>query len=68
MADVIDIANEQADYILQVALGRHKRSLVTAVSAENCDNCGEPIPEARRAAVPGCDTCIVCQTFLERRR
>ena len=68
MADVIDIANEQADYILQVALGRHKRSLVTAVSAEDCEDCGEPIPEQRRVAVLGCDTCIICQTVRERRR
>lgn len=32
-----------------------------------CD-CGEPIGEARRAAVPGTRRCIGCATFLERRR
>lgn len=32
-----------------------------------CD-CGEPIGEARRAAVPGTRFCIDCATYLERRR
>ncbi|WP_430757376.1 TraR/DksA C4-type zinc finger protein [Pseudomonas aeruginosa] len=29
--------------------------------------CGEPIPPRRREAVPGCQTCIECQSFNERR-
>lgn len=32
-----------------------------------CD-CGEPIGDARRAAVPGTRLCIGCATFFERRR
>lgn len=68
MADVIDIANDQADYFLQVALDRRKRSLVATVSTEDCEDCGEPIPEPRRVAVLGCDTCIDCQAIRERRR
>jgi phage/conjugal plasmid C-4 type zinc finger TraR family protein len=31
-------------------------------SAEYCDECGEEIPEKRRAALPGIRTCIVCQS------
>lgn len=31
-------------------------------SAEDCDECGEPIPERRRAALPGVRTCIACQS------
>ncbi len=27
-----------------------------------CIACGEDIPEARRRALPGCRTCIECQT------
>jgi RNA polymerase-binding transcription factor DksA len=27
-----------------------------------CDECGEPIPEARRNALPGVRTCISCQS------
>ena len=30
-------------------------------SAHECEDCGEPIPEARRLAVPGCTRCVVCQ-------
>lgn len=32
-----------------------------------CD-CGEPIGEARRAAVPGTRQCVDCATFAERQR
>lgn len=31
-------------------------------SAAFCDLCDEPIPEARRKAVPGVRTCIACQS------
>jgi phage/conjugal plasmid C-4 type zinc finger TraR family protein len=34
-------------------------------SAENCAVCEEPIPDARRQAVPGVQTCIECQRELE---
>ncbi|MEG5393716.1 TraR/DksA C4-type zinc finger protein, partial [Enterobacter hormaechei] len=36
-----------------------------AVSAERCVECGEDIPEPRRAAVPGCKTCAECQFVIE---
>lgn len=26
-----------------------------------CLDCGEPIPEARRLAQPGCKWCVICQ-------
>lgn len=68
MADVIDIANDQADYFLQVSLNRRERGAVAAVSALDCEDCGDPIPEPRRIAVVGCDTCIDCQAARERRR
>lgn len=34
-------------------------------SARWCIDCGEPIPEARRLAVPGCSRCVDCQQFAE---
>ncbi|WNF45833.1 TraR/DksA C4-type zinc finger protein [Pseudomonas sp. SG20056] len=37
-------------------------------SAEYCDGCGVPIPQARRLAVPGCQFCVDCQSLLERVR
>jgi len=68
MADVIDMANDQADYLLQVALGRRQQVAASAVSALDCVGCGGPIPEPRRLAVVGCETCIDCQTLRERRK
>jgi RNA polymerase-binding transcription factor DksA len=34
-------------------------------SATDCEVCLEPISRARRAAVPGVQTCIECQEDLE---
>ncbi|QYN80550.1 putative zinc-finger containing protein [Kosakonia phage Kc304] len=31
-------------------------------SAEFCEECDEPIPLARRKAVPGCLLCVECQS------
>ena len=36
-----------------------------AVSSFSCVSCGAPIPEARRAAVPGVVLCFTCQDILE---
>ena len=35
-------------------------------SAGECDECGEPIPERRRAALPGVRTCVACQSERDR--
>ena len=37
-------------------------------SLEECEVCGEDIPEARRVAVPGCKTCIPCQEIIDKRK
>jgi phage/conjugal plasmid C-4 type zinc finger TraR family protein len=68
MADVIDTANDHAAYLLQVSIAQHQRRTAGhATSAEFCEACGVDIPEARRAAVLGCQTCIDCQQLRERR-
>ena len=33
-----------------------------------CIDCGDPIPERRRQAVPGCKRCVDCQELLEHWR
>ncbi|MCO8167852.1 TraR/DksA C4-type zinc finger protein [Pseudomonas sp. 21LCFQ02] len=66
MADEVDQANDQVEYLVRVALHR-RPALSTAVSATECEDCESPIPEARRAAVSGCMTCIDCQSLRERR-
>jgi phage/conjugal plasmid C-4 type zinc finger TraR family protein len=35
--------------------------------AEHCDECGDDIPPARRAAVPGVRTCVTCQSGRDKR-
>jgi phage/conjugal plasmid C-4 type zinc finger TraR family protein len=68
VSDVIDLANEHADYLLQVSIAQHQRRTVGhTTSAGSCEACGVDIPEARRAAVLGCQTCIDCQQLRERR-
>lgn len=37
-----------------------------AAAPDLCAVCDEPIPAARRAALPGVETCIDCQRELER--
>ncbi|MEQ8320681.1 MAG: DksA/TraR family C4-type zinc finger protein [Rhodospirillales bacterium] len=36
-------------------------------SATHCDECEDPIPEARRKAVPGVRTCVQCQSQRDSR-
>ena len=36
-------------------------------SAEECEECGDEIPEARRLAVPGVQFCVFCQEKHERK-
>ena len=36
-------------------------------SGDYCEECGEPIPEARRKALPGVQTCVPCQSEIDRK-
>lgn len=36
-------------------------------SLEECEDCGDEIPEARRTAILGCTRCIYCQEAAERK-
>ena len=51
--------------LLAEALARHQRPSENRGSLSHCQDCGEPIPEARRKAVSGCTRCIVCQEYFE---
>src|SRR4051794_34509252 len=35
-------------------------------SAEECEDCGEPIPKKRREALPGVRTCVACQSVRDK--
>lgn len=64
----IDKACEVEEMMRHYALERFKAAnqLKNSVSAFECEDCGEAIPQARRVAVLGCTTCIDCQTERER--
>ncbi|NTZ39095.1 TraR/DksA family transcriptional regulator [Enterobacter sp. JMULE2] len=66
MADIIDTAAEIEELQRNAALSAHRVNR-KAVSAERCEGCDEPIPDPRRVAVPGCQTCADCQGVIELR-
>lgn len=61
MADLADLAQQSTEAYLKAARRNSQRFKPLGESAEFCDECGEAIPEARRAAVPGCRLCVTCQ-------
>ena len=69
MTDDIDRAQAREAELLADALRDHARRArngLGAASAQDCSDCGEPIPEARRQAVIGCRCCISCQQEIEQ--
>ncbi|MBB5017411.1 phage/conjugal plasmid C-4 type zinc finger TraR family protein [Chitinivorax tropicus] len=64
--DLIDHAAMREEAFRDAALARFHHAS-QGPSAEFCqmDHCGEPIPQARRLAAPGCQYCIDCQQMLE---
>lgn len=60
-----EMAQRMQEAQLQQAID--SRVQYSGESAEECDTCGEDIPQARRLAVPGCRFCVICQGLLERR-
>lgn len=69
MADKADIANDYIEWRTEQAMAaRACLATQAAVGREDCIDCGEEIPAARRERLPGATTCVSCQTFRERRR
>ena len=53
---------DQIDDTVSDAVSAARARMPKGESAEYCDECGEPIPEMRRAAIPGVRTCVACQS------
>jgi phage/conjugal plasmid C-4 type zinc finger TraR family protein len=68
MADEIDRANDQAQYLLDVALQRRRPAPSSRVSAQYCADCDDPIPLLRQQTIAGCQTCVDCQGLREAQR
>ena len=57
---------DQIDDTVNDAVEAARLRMPAGDSAKECDDCGEPIPAKRRAALPGVRTCIACQSERDR--
>ena len=57
---------EQIDASLEDEVNRARSRLPQGKSALECDECGTPIPEARRKAIPGVRLCVTCQEAADQ--
>jgi phage/conjugal plasmid C-4 type zinc finger TraR family protein len=57
---------EQIDATVKDGINRAQSRLPQGVGLTHCAQCGAPIPEARRAAVPGVRLCVACQDAEDR--
>ncbi|WP_324006274.1 TraR/DksA family transcriptional regulator [Aeromonas hydrophila] len=65
--DDIDRANHHAASMLAVQLANQVgKGHYQGESRHLCEECDDPIPEARRRHVPGVRLCVPCKTRLER--
>jgi len=53
---------DQIDDTVSDAVSAARSRMPKGDSAEYCDECGEPIPQKRRTALPGVRTCVECQS------
>ena len=53
---------DQIDDTVKDAILRARALTPQGESAEECDDCGEPIPKKRREALPSARTCVKCQS------
>jgi len=52
---------EQIDSTVEDAVLRARSRLARGPGLSRCEDCDEPIPAARRTAVPGVRCCLACQ-------
>ncbi len=56
---------DQIDASIDDAIQEARSRLPSGTSLTHCEECGDAIPEARRAAVPGVRLCVPCQSLLD---
>jgi phage/conjugal plasmid C-4 type zinc finger TraR family protein len=65
--DAADAAQEQEAVYLGNQLARQQRRAALDMPGNAlCADCAEPIPEARRRAMPSATRCISCQAWAEQ--
>lgn len=55
------------DTVKDAVLGARAR-IPAGSGATHCEECGDPIPEGRRRALPGVRTCVPCQAEIDGRQ
>lgn len=53
---------DQIEDSVKDAVAGARARLPVGESLSHCEDCGEPIPERRRAALAGVRTCVACQS------
>lgn len=66
-AEIIDAAQDYIDKFTQAGVDRCRINH-SAVSATECEECGEKLSDARRKAYPGCTMCVSCLEEIEIRK
>ncbi|MHB9878404.1 DksA/TraR family C4-type zinc finger protein [Pacificimonas sp. ICDLI1SI03] len=59
---------DQIDDTVKDAVTAARARIGGGESREFCEDCGEPIPERRRAALAGVRTCVACQSVRDSDR
>jgi phage/conjugal plasmid C-4 type zinc finger TraR family protein len=57
---------DQIDDTVKDAIAAARARMPLGESAEECDDCGGPIPRRRREALPGVRTCVACQSERDK--
>ena len=57
---------EQIDATVKDGIQRARAQLPKGKSRTRCEDCDDPIPAARRKAIPGVRLCVACQTERDR--
>lgn len=65
MTDIFDRAQELEALQRDAAIAEARSHAPHGHSEKFCIDCGEPIPDARRDAIPGCLRCLDCQQDRE---
>lgn len=60
--------NDQIASSIEDEIARVRSRMPKGESLTECEECGEPIPEARRKALPGVRLCIACREEEDKTR
>lgn len=66
MSKAFDFASDLEESIRASAISQ--RTIYTGISATECVECAEGIPEGRRVAIPGVTLCAPCKAISDVRK